>query len=233
MPPSHVAGTPDRDMDAMPMGLMTPAVWTTGYAILIFSMWWIMMVAMMLPSATPTLLLFARINRKERIRGRPYVPTAAFAAGYLAIWGGFSAIAAGLQWGLERYGLLSSMMQTGTSSVWLGAGLLIAAGIWQLTPVKTVCLRHCRAPFSFLANHWHPGRAGALRMGVEHGTYCLGCCWFLMGLLFVGGIMNIYWILGLSVLVLAEKTMPMGLWLGRIVGVGLVAWGATLLATVT
>jgi len=106
MPPSHMAGAPDRGMDAMPMGLMMPAVWTTGYAALIFSMWWIMMVAMMLPSTTPTLLLFARINRKERIRGRPYVPTAAFAAGYLATWGGFSAIAAGLQWGLERYGLL-------------------------------------------------------------------------------------------------------------------------------
>jgi predicted metal-binding membrane protein len=222
-------GASDRGMAGMAMSVMTPAVWTPGYAVLIFLMWWIMMIAMMLPSATPTLLLFARVNRKERTGGRPYVPTAAFAFGYMAVWGGFSAIAAGVQWELERLGLLSSMM--GTTSVWLGGAILAAAGAWQLTPLKNVCLRHCRSPWSFLANSWRPGDLGAFRMGMEHGAYCLGCCWFLMGLLFFGGIMNLYWIFGLAVFVLVEKTIPMGHWCGRVIGVGLVGWGVTLLAT--
>jgi predicted metal-binding membrane protein len=227
MPPEQMAGAADRSMGGMAMSAMMPAVWTSGYAALIFLMWWVMMVAMMLPSATPTLLLFAQVNRKEKMGGRPYVPTAAFAAGYIAIWGGFSAFAAGLQWGLERRGLLSAMKVT--PGIWLGAAILIAAGIWQLTPVKTVCLRHCRSPLSFLSNSWRSGCLGAFRMGLEHGTYCLGCCWFLMALLFVGGIMNLYWVLGLAVLVLIEKTMPMGHWLGRIVGAGLVTWGVLLI----
>jgi predicted metal-binding membrane protein len=209
------------------MGAMTPATWTAGYAALIFSMWWTMMVAMMLPSATPTLLLFARINRKEKVGGRPYVPTAIFAGGYMTIWGIFSAIAAAIQWSLEQLGFLSSMMVS--TSVWLGGAILIAAGIWQLTPIKTACLRHCRSPMSFLAGRWRPGRTGAFRMGLEHGVYCLGCCWFLMGLLFFGGIMNLYWIAGLALFVLMEKTIPMAHWLSRIAGAGLVAWGVLLL----
>ena len=214
-------------MSGMAMDVMTRATWTPAYAALMFSMWWIMMVAMMLPSATPMLLLFARINRKEKAGGRPYVPTAMFAAGYLTAWGAFSAIATTLQWGLERLDLLSSMMQS--TSTWLGAGILIAAGLWQLTPLKSVCLRHCRSPLGFLAGSWRSGRAGAFRMGVEHGTYCLGCCWFLMGLLFVGGIMNVYWIAGLALFVLIEKTLPFGEWTARIAGVGLVIWGIVLL----
>jgi predicted metal-binding membrane protein len=119
-------GASDHGMGGMAMSVMTPAVWTPGYAALIFSMWWIMMVAMMLPSATPMLLLFARVNRKEAAGGRPYLPTVAFGSGYLMIWGGFSALTAGLQWELERLGLLSSMMVT--TSVWLGGAILIAAG---------------------------------------------------------------------------------------------------------
>jgi len=229
MPQQQMPGASDRGMAGMAMSVMTPAVWTPGYAVLIFLMWWIMMIAMMLPSATPTLLLFARVNRKERTGGRPHVPTAAFAAGYMAIWGGFSAIAAGVQWELERLGLLSSMMVT--TSVWLGGTILAAAGAWQLTRLKNVCLRHCRSPWSFLTNSWRPGGLGAFRMGMEHGAYCLGCCWFLMGLLFFGGIMNLYWIFGLAVFVLVEKTIPIGHWFGRIVGLGLVGWGVTLLAT--
>jgi predicted metal-binding membrane protein len=229
MPQQQMASVSDRGMGGMAMSVMTPAVWTPGYAAMIFSMWWIMMLAMMLPSATPTLLLFARVNRKEKAGGRPYVPTAVFAAGYMAIWGGFSAIATGLQWGLERLGLLSSMMVT--TSIWVGGAILIAAGAWQLTPIKNACLRHCRSPLSFLVNSWRPGRLGAFRMGMEHGAYCLGCCWFLMGLLFFGGIMNLYWILGLAVFVLIEKVIPMGHWLGRIAGAGLVGWGVILLTT--
>lgn len=208
--------------------LMQPAIWTPAYALLMVSMWWVMMVAMMLPSAAPMLLLFARVNRKEKAGGPPLAGTGIFAAGYLAAWGAFSAVAAGLQWRLESSRLLSPMLET--TSVWLGAGILIAAGLWQLTPLKTVCLRHCRSPLGFLIGRWRAGRAGAFRMGLEHGAHCLGCCWFLMGLLFVGGIMNLYWIAGLAVFVLLEKTVPLGHWLGRLAGAGLVAWGVLLLA---
>jgi predicted metal-binding membrane protein len=110
----------------------------------------------------------------------------------------------------------------------LGAGLLIAAGIYQLTPLKHACLRHCRSPIFFITHHWRPGDLGALRMGVEHGAFCTGCCWFLMALLFYGGIMNLYWIVGLAVFVLLEKTIPAGHWLGGLTGVLLIAWGAAL-----
>jgi len=210
-------------------GMMRPAIWTPGYAGIMFTMWWVMMAAMMLPSAAPILLLFARINRKEKSVGRPFIPTGVFAAGYLAAWGGFSALASGLQWALERFGLLSPMMTT--TSYWLGGAILLAAGLWQLTPIKGMCLRHCRSPMGFLVQSWRPGRGGAFRMGLEHGSFCLGCCWFLMGLLFVGGIMNLFWIVGLAVFVLVEKTVPMGSWIGRIVGIGITAWGVLLFAT--
>ena len=149
-----------------------------------------------------------------------------FAAGYLLVWGSFSAIATVLQWSLESARLLSPMLET--TSRWLGAGILIAAGLWQLTPLKAMCLRHCRTPLGFLIGHWRAGPLGALRMGLEHGAYCLGCCWFLMALLFFGGIMNLYWIAGLAVYVLLEKTVAHGHWLGRIAGVALVAWGLVL-----
>src|SRR5271169_6777532 len=179
---TQMAGMPDMDM------MMARAVWTPEYAGLIFAMWWVMMVAMMLPSAAPMLLLFARVNRAQKRQDRPYVPTGIFAAGYLTAWGGFSALAAGLQWGLEQLDLLGPMMTA--TNYWLGGAILLAAGLWQLTPLKGVCLRHCRSPLSFLAQQWRPGGLGAFRMGVHHGVYCLGCCWFLMGLLFFGGIMN-------------------------------------------
>jgi predicted metal-binding membrane protein len=212
-------------------GMMAPAVWTLGYAGVMFTMWWVMMAAMMLPSAAPILLLFARINRKEKSAGRPFIPTGIFTAGYLVAWGGFSALATGLQWALERLGLLSPMMAT--TSYWLGGAILFAAGVWQLTPIKGICLRHCRSPMGFLVQSWRPGRGGAFRMGLEHGSFCLGCCWFLMGLLFFGGIMNLFWIIGLAAFVLLEKTVPMGSWIGRIVGVGAAAWGVLLLVTTT
>jgi predicted metal-binding membrane protein len=218
--PSGMAG-----MGAM---VMTPAIWTLGYALLMFAMWWVMMVAMMLPSAAPMLLLFASINRNQKSGEPPYIPTAMFAAGYLLAWGGFSALATLLQWALERVGLLSPMMVT--TSWWLGGAILLLAGMWQLTPVKNVCLRHCRTPLGFLMQGWRPGRWGALRMGLEHGSYCLGCCWFLMGLLFFGGIMNLFWIAGLALFVLLEKTVPAGLWVARAAGVVAAAGGAAMLA---
>jgi predicted metal-binding membrane protein len=186
-----------------------------------------MMVAMMLPSAAPMILLYAAVNRKAHERGAPFVPTGVFAVGYLATWGVFSLLAVTLQWGLERTALLSSMMAS--TSLVLGGLLLIAAGAWQLTPLKHACLKHCRSPLHFLSHHWRKGRGGAFRMGVEHGAFCLGCCWFLMGLLFYGGVMNLYWIVGLAAYVLLEKTVPAGHWLGSAAGVGLIAWGGVLL----
>jgi predicted metal-binding membrane protein len=214
-------------MSEMAMAAMAPAAWTPGYAVLMFFMWWIMMMAMMLPSAAPMILLFAMINRKQREKGAPYVPTGIFAGGYLLVWGAFSLVAVTTQWGLEQSGLLSSMMMT--TSVMLGAGLLIAAGIYQLTPLKHACLRHCRSPIFFISHHWRPGDLGALRMGIEHGAFCTGCCWFLMALLFYGGVMNLYWIVGLALFVLLEKTIPAGHWLGRLTGLALIAWGGALL----
>lgn len=207
--------------------MMEPAVWSPAYALLMFSMWSVMMIAMMLPSASPMLLLYLRIARNSEAKAQPVAPAGIMALGYILAWCGFSAVAVAVQWGLETARLLSPMLQT--TNVWLGAGILIAAGVWQLTPIKAACLRHCRSPIGFLSGHYRPGNWGAFRMGLAHGAYCLGCCWFLMALLFFGGVMNLYWIAGLAVFVLLEKTVPYGNWVGRIAGVLLVAWGVALL----
>jgi predicted metal-binding membrane protein len=221
-------GTSAIDMTRMSRDMMmTPAVWTPSYAALMFSMWWVMMVAMMLPSAAPMLLIFARAGRRERPAEGPWTATSAFVAGYLVVWGGFSALATALQWGLEEAGLLSGMMAT--TATWLSAIILIAAGLWQFAPFKHACLRLCRSPIGFLMGHWRAGSRGALRMGLAHGAYCLVCCWFLMALLFFGGVMNLWWIGGLAAYVLMEKVLPIGHWLGYVAGAGLIAWGAYLL----
>ena len=170
--------------------------WTAGYWLTMLVMWWVMMVAMMLPSAAPMLLLFAAIRRRAR-EGGAAVSTAWLAAGYLLAWLGFSVAAVVLQFGFERAGLVHGMMMWSLSP-WLSVGLLVAAGLYQLTPLKQACLSHCRTPLAFLMGHWRPGQAGALHMGLVHGIYCVGCCWFLMALLFVGGIMNVVWIAGLA-----------------------------------
>ena len=201
--------------------------WTPAYFALMLAMWWVMMVAMMLPSATPMVLLFATVNRKSQQQGRPYVATSVFAAGYLVAWGGFSLVAVLLQWGLEQLALLSQMMQT--TSLYLGAGLLVGAGVYQLTPLKNACLRHCRSPLYFIAHHWRQGTGGAFRMGLEHGLFCLGCCWVLMALLFYGGVMNLWWIAGLALYVLIEKLAPLGPRLGHYAGGLLILWGAGVL----
>jgi len=213
-------------MAGMDGWLMQPAVWTSAYALLMFSMWWVMMAAMMLPSAAPVLLLYLRFAANRQGGASVLAPASVFALGYLIAWGGFSLIATAAQWALETARLMSPMLET--TNIWLGAAILIAAGAWQLTPLKMVCLRHCRSPIGFLATAWRPGVAGALRMGVGHGAYCLGCCWFLMALLFFGGIMNLYWIAGLAAFVLVEKIVPYGHWLGRAAGVALFAAGLAL-----
>jgi len=210
------------------MAMVAPAVWTPGYAVLMFFMWCVMMVAMMLPSAAPMILLYATVNRKQRDTGHPYVATSTFAIGYLAAWAGFSLVAVILQWGFQRTGILSPTL-VATNAIF-GAFLLLAAGVYQLTPIKHACLRRCRSPLAFLSTHWRQGARGALRTGLLHGAFCVGCCWFLMGLMFFGGVMNLYWIAGLAVLVLFEKTVPAGHWLGYATGVALLVWGAGMLA---
>jgi predicted metal-binding membrane protein len=212
------------------MDMMIPTAWDLGYAGLMFVMWWVMMVAMMLPSAAPMVLLFAAINRKQRESGNPFVPTALFASAYLIVWAGFSLAAVAVQWGLESMTLFSPALAS--ASVVLGGGLLLAAGIYQLTPLKQACLNHCRSPLQFILTRWRVGADGAFRMGIEHGTYCVGCCWFLMGLLFFGGIMNLYWIAGLAIFVLLEKTIPVGHWFSYLVGIALIIWGIVVLAGV-
>jgi predicted metal-binding membrane protein len=209
--------------DAGAMGMMMPAQWSGEYAGVMFLMWWVMMIAMMLPSATPMVLLFAMVNRKQKEKGNAYVPTVLFASAYLVVWALFSVVAVALQWGLEATALLSPILAS--ASAFLGGGLLLTAGIYQLTPIKQACLKHCRSPLQFVMSHWRNGRRGAFRMGVEHGAYCVGCCWFLMGLLFFGGVMNLYWIIGLAVFVFIEKTIPAGHWFSYCVGVVLIISG--------
>ena len=209
------------------MAMMTPAVWTPGYVVLMFFMWWIMKMAMMLPSAAPTILLFATVNRRQRETGRPHVATSLFVIGYLAAWAGFSLIAVILQWRLEKAGLLSPTL-VGTNLMF-GATLLIAAGVYQMTPIKHACLRRCRSPLAFLGSHWRPGARGALRMGLLHGAFCVGCCWFLMGLMFFGGVMNLYWVAGLALFILFEKTVPTGHWVGYAAGIALLMCGTGIL----
>jgi predicted metal-binding membrane protein len=197
--------------------------------LLLFAMWWVMMVGMMLPGVAPVILTFATVNRNRRARGEPYVPSALFTAGYLLAWGGFSLAATLAQEALERAALLSPMDMT-TNSRLLGGLLFLAAGLYQFTPVKLACLRFCRSPLDFVVNHWREGAAGALRMGLTHGLYCLGCCWILMLLLSVGGMMNLLWVAALAIVVLIEK-LTAGPWIGRAGGVLLAAYGAWLIAT--
>jgi predicted metal-binding membrane protein len=214
------------DMTDMVMPLTE--TWTVSYVSLTFAMWWVMMLGMMLPSAAPMILTFETLNRNKRARGQTFVPTTIFLLGYLIAWGGFSVVATAAQWALDQYVLLTPMLAIGSSL--FGGALLIAAGIYQFTPLKQVCLRGCRSPFAFLLNHWHDGWIGALRMGLAHGAYCIGCCAVLMALLFLAGAMNLLWVAALAVFVFAEKLLPGGVWIGRAGGVAMLGFGAVVAA---
>lgn len=213
----------------MQMGAGPAGSWSPTAMVPLFLMWAGMMVAMMLPSAMPMMLTFAAVSRNRRKQERPYVPVAVFVAGYIAIWTAFSLIAAAAQWILHRQALLSPDMVS--RSAWLGGLLLLAAGVFQFTPLKHACLSQCRAPFEFIMTRWREGAGGAFRMGVEHGLFCAGCCWALMGLLFVAGVMNILWIAALSLVVGLEKLLPRGFWLSSATGAALTLWGAWLIAS--
>ena len=194
-----------------------------------FFMWAVMMVAMMLPSAAPTLVLYAAIARKMSPELNQGVVTAAFALGYIIAWTGFSLGATILQWGFEQLAVLSPMMKS--SSYSLGGVLLIAAGVYQWTPAKDICLKHCQAPLLFISQRWRSGADGALRLGLTHGLYCIGCCWVLMCLLFVGGVMNLLWVAAIAIFVLIEKAAPFGRATGRGVGILLIGVGVYVLAS--
>jgi predicted metal-binding membrane protein len=207
--------------------LMMPSAFVGGaivYPLLLFIMWWTMMMAMMLPSAAPAILTFGSISRKFAEKGAPAAPLAVFVAGYAAIWTCFAAAAVTLQLLLSQTIALSMMMAV--TSAALGGGLLVAAGLYQMSPLKSACLRKCQTPLMFFARNWQKGNLGALRMGLSHGLYCLGCCWVLMGLLFYGGVMELRWIVGLALYVAAEKLIPAGNRLSRFTGILLIGWGS-------
>jgi len=203
--------------------------WSVIDLILVWAMWALMMVAMMLPAAAPMLLGFRAMSRRVN-PVRPTTHALAFVVGYLIIWAGFSAAATLLQWGMLQWRLISPMMVS--TSPWLAAGLLCMAGVYQFTRWKAACLRVCRAPMAFLVKEWRAGMPGALVMGLRHGAFCLGCCWALMALLFVLGVMNLWWIIALTLFVLAEKALPAAQWVARISGAGLLGWGLWLIGRV-
>ena len=211
-----------------PMSMQMAPVWTAGYATLVFFMWWIMMIAMMTPSAAPLVLLYVAIKRTGADHGNASRDAILLLAGYLTAWAGFSLVAASLHWAADVVGMTSAAIMT-LKGQWPAGLVLIVAGLYQFTPLKRACLAHCRAPAQFLADHNRSGPLGAFRMGADHGVYCLGCCWALMALLFVGGIMNLVWITGLATYVVIEKYMPYGELVSKIAGIGLVAWGVAMI----
>jgi predicted metal-binding membrane protein len=203
--------------------------WGAVDFVLMFVMWAVMMVAMMLPSAAPMILVFAAVGRRRQQARNPAGPTALFTLAYVVVWAGFSLLATSANWALHQGGLMTSMM--GSALPVVAGALLVTAGLFQWTPLKDVCLAHCRSPLAFLMSEWREGRGGAFVMGLRHGLYCLGCCWALMSLLFVLGVMNLAWIAVLAVIVLAEKVVPGGTWLSRGLGALLAVWGAWTMAT--
>ena len=222
-----------EDMGSTAMDMGSPASsldLTMGMgAGLYLAMWVAMMTAMMFPAAAPMILLFARMERGKRDRGKPYVPTAVFTGSYLALWAAFGLLAFGLSAGLERVAEDSTWIVDGWERI--GAVVLIGAGLYQLSPLKDRCLTGCRTPLAFLMSAWRPGTRGAVRLGLRHGAYCLGCCWLLFVVLVTLGVMNVAAMLAVTLVVFAEKTMPGGEQVARAVAVGLVVLGAVVLVS--
>ncbi len=217
-----------KNMD-MGMEMFMPQIQSWGAVdfVLMFVMWTVMMVAMMVPSVTPMVLMFATVSRKRREQQAPFVSTGVFLLGYLVAWAWYSAVATLGQWGLHTAGLLSPMMVS-TSPI-LGGTLLLAAGIFQFTPLKYACLTRCRSPLGFLLNEWREGTRGAFIMGLRNGNYCVVCCWALMSLMFVAGVMSLLWMAIIAAFVLVEKVAPGGNWVSRISGLLFTVWGVWIL----
>jgi len=211
------------NMDALLFAMpMTPA-WTAIDFILLFLMWFVMMIAMMTPSVAPLILIFAMVNRKRKEQQNPFVSTGYLFAGYFFIWAAFSLLATSLQWLLQHVYLLTPEMRI-TSKIF-GGSILILAGIFQFTPLKKTCLSYCRTPVDFIHRSWKEGKTGAIRMGIENGIYCVGCCWVLMVLLFVSGIMNLLWVALIALFVLIEKISARIRWLSPVAGAALIIYG--------
>lgn len=217
-------GTSDPSMTTIMHDIVRMRPWTATEFGLRVVMWAVMMVAMMVPTAAPMTLVYAAVARKAASQHSPVAPTFVFVAGYITMWVLFSVAASFAQMGLDRAALLSPMMAS--TSPLLGSALLIGAGAYQLTPLKRACLEHCRSPAHFISQHWRSGPTGAFRMGARLGAYCVGCCWVLMGLLFVGGVMNLVWIAAIAMFVLLEKVVPFAIMGGRAVGATMIAVGA-------
>ena len=190
--------------------------WGATEVLLTWVMWAVMMVAMMTPSAAPMILTYATMNRRRQAQQGPFVSTTVFVQGYLLVWGGFSIVATLGQWGLHATALLSPMMVS--TSPMLGGLLVLTAGLFQWTPLKSICLGQCRSPLGFVMTEWREGTWGALLMGLRHGSYGVGCCWVLMALLLVAGVMNLLWVAALAAFVLVEKGLPRGELVGRVAG---------------
>jgi predicted metal-binding membrane protein len=214
--------------DSMADAMTGVKPWTATEFGLTFAMWALMMVAMMVPTAAPMTLMYAAVARKAAAQHNPMAPTFVFVAGYITMWAIFSLVATVAQRALDQAALLSPMMVS--ASARLGAAILIAAGLYQLTPLKNACLKNCRAPAHFMSRYWRAGNLGAFRMGLRLGEYCVGCCWILMALLFVGGVMNLLWIAAIAIFVLLEKTIPFGDVSGRVAGAAMILFGALSLA---
>lgn len=199
--------------------------WSMGNYLAVFLMWSAMMMAMMLPASAPMVLTFLNLCRQKHQVGRAWV----FVTAYLVIWTAFSASATALHWGLQTAKLITPMMAS--NSIWLTAILLLVAGVVQFSPLKQVCLRYCRTPMGFLLTEWREGVGGAWQMGFKHGLFCLGCCWALMVLLFVAGVMNLVWVAALTAAVIVEKLHPSGVVIGKLLGILLIAVGITQIAS--
>jgi predicted metal-binding membrane protein len=213
-------------------GMVMPLVakpWELTCLLFSFAMWTAMMVGMMTPSVAPTILLYARVGRQARDEGELFAATGWFAGGYLAAWALFSLLASLTQAALAVAGLLTPVLSSASQP--LTGLLLVFAGIYEIMPLKHACLSQCQAPLSFIHQHggFQSGAAGSFRLGLQHGLYCVGCCWALMTLLFVGGVMNVLWIAALSILVLSEKLLPAGRLVPRLAGLVLIAAGTIFL----
>jgi predicted metal-binding membrane protein len=228
----HLAsGMTGMDTDSMgEMSMPATQVWQSGDALLTFLMWIVMMAAMMIPSATPMILTFIGIKRQQQPDQTSIPATTAFLLGYLIAWVLFSAFVTLAQWGLRSAALLSPEMIS--VNPFFSGMLLIVAGIYQFTPLKNICLSSCRTPLGFLMTEWREGTDGALMMGVRHGLYCVGCCWLLMALLFVAGVMNLLWSALIAGIVLIEKIVPGGEWVSRAIGLLVAGWGVWFLVQV-
>jgi predicted metal-binding membrane protein len=222
------AGNMDRMMAGLEPMAMQPAAANAETLALAFLMWTIMMAGMMLPSAAPMTLFYAAIVRRNRERGTVLPAVWLFVTGYLLVWAGFGLGATMLQVVFEELQLASPMMLV--ADRWLNSAILVGAGAYQWSPLKDKCLAQCRSPIQFMTIHWHPGRLGALRMGVTSGVYCFGCCWAIMFLLFVGGAMNLIWVAVIAGFVLLEKVVPHGRLVSRVAGLVLIGGGIVLLA---